>query len=609
MRFALVRTLSLFGAAAALAPALAFAADPYASAPAYLKPVTGLASVRPLVTTGQQIPRAGGGTYRFLGIPDGLGVSGGNGSLTLFNNHEFTQAAGGPDGPINSGARVGQLTLTYSPALPFSTVQVTDGKLAFSRIFQGDVPTLVAPNTKTMTRFCSAFLAGPQVGFDRSVFLTGEESNGAATFGGQGGSAFATVDGDLYQLPRFGLGAWENWIVAPGTGASTVVFGDEDGSSSGTGLNSQVYMYLGTKQPGASDALSINGLNNGALYVLAADDASKNDESKFTVKGASTPVHFAPVNWNQTDTQLDTQSRSVGSFLFVRVEDGAFDPVHPGVFYFVTTGKPGSANPYGRLYRLTFDPQNPVGAATLTLLLDGSEGFVSPDNIDVNARGQIAICEDPNYNLTTLGRAFDTSVWIYDIPSGFLTRVLEMDRASAVAHALAADPLNTDVAAEDFAGNWEDSGVISAEPWLGRGSWLIDVQAHSLRINPSSETVEGGQILAFTYDDSLATSARDTDQGTVTPSSQPVQLAVASATPAAGRVTLRYSLPTPAPVQLVVLDARGGVVATLQDGMQQAGVHAVSWNSLGSRAASSGVYFAQLKTGREVRTTAFTVVK
>jgi len=35
------------------------------------------------------------------------------------------------------------------------------------------------------------------------------------------------------------------------------------------------------------------------------------------------------------------------------------------------------------------------------------------------------------------------------------------------------------------------------EDLLGRGSWLVNVQAHSLRINPSKSTVEGGQIFYF----------------------------------------------------------------------------------------------------------------
>ena len=68
-----------------------------------------------------------------------------------------------------------------------------------------------------------------------------------------------------------------------------------------------------------------------------------------------------------------------------------------------------------------------------------------------------------------------------------------------VAHALAADPGNFLPAPADVDGNWESSGVIDAESALGRGAWLLDVQAHGLVIQPSFETVEGGQLLMLVY--------------------------------------------------------------------------------------------------------------
>src|SRR3954471_8667418 len=44
-----------------------------------------------------------------------------------------------------------------------------------------------------------------------------------------------------------------------------LVFLLEDGAA----LTSQVYMWVGDKQPGAGDPLTLNGLKNGTLYVLA----------------------------------------------------------------------------------------------------------------------------------------------------------------------------------------------------------------------------------------------------------------------------------------------------------------------------------------------------
>ena len=40
---------------------------------------------------------------------------------------------------------------------------------------------------------------------------------------------------------------------------------------------------------------------------------------------------------------------------------------------------------------------------------------------------------------------------------------------------------------------------MDAEEYLGRGSWILDVQAHSLRIEPVRETVEGGQYLHIVW--------------------------------------------------------------------------------------------------------------
>ena len=74
----------------------------------------------------------------------------------------------------------------------------------------------------------------------------------------------------------------------------------------------------------------------------------------------------------------------------------------------------------------------------------------------------------------------------------------ELDRKSALSHALAADPGNAS-STLGTPGGWEFSGIVDAEKLLGRGSWLVDVQAHTLRISPTSETVEGGQVLHLVW--------------------------------------------------------------------------------------------------------------
>jgi hypothetical protein len=477
------------------------AADPYASAPPYAIPIAPGTTLTPLFTVGQQIPLTGGGPedlYRILGIPDGMGATWldqGARTIDLTLNHEFYQDRGLPFGTLPSGARISRLVLSVRKVGGQRIARATSGKLAFDRVFDGETGIEIDP-TAGISRLCSANVADQKFGFDRRIHLTGEEATSPESFDGRGGMAFAAFEGAAYTLPRLGRLSFENALVAPFSGSKTVVFALEDGPV----LGSQLYMYVGSKVPGGADALSINGLDNGSLYVFAGDNAALNSEQSFHTKGQTTTGHWAPVSHDGTDVDLQNESVASGSFLFSRIEDGTFDKARRGVLYFATTGgSTAPGNPFGKLYRLDFDPRNPLGTATLTILLDGSEGIVNPDNLDINRRGELMILEDPTYDLSLppLNLSRDTYIWGYDTATAALTAVAEMDRDAAIAHALAADPLNTDEGS--VPGDWEFSGIIDAEAFLGRGSWLFTAQAHSLRINPVGETIEGGQVLQLVW--------------------------------------------------------------------------------------------------------------
>jgi len=72
-----------------------------------------------------------------------------------------------------------------------------------------------------------------------------------------------------------------------------------------------------------------------------------------------------------------------------------------------------------------------------------------------------------------------------------------------------------------------------------------------------------------------------------------------SPNPSGSQVMLRYGLPQPGRVRLVVYDLRGRKVASLIDGEKAAGWHWVEWNGrdeIGGRVAS-GVFFARLDVG------------
>jgi hypothetical protein len=475
-----------------------------------VKPVAANVTTAPLLTVGQCVPLtdgAPGSLYRFVGIPDGLGAFRAKGDpkglLTVLVNHEFGISAGAPAGPLPSGARVSEVLLDVHKGGKKAGASVVSARPFIQAVYawDGGLQDWVAqvPGTRRIARLCSAFMADGDVGFDRPVFLHGEETStvGAGqSFDGLGGKAFATFADATYDLPWLGHMSWENVVVANGTGRSTVVFCLEDGPSSGDGMNSQLYMYLGTKNPWSDDPLEANGLVGGKLYAFATDDPAQVSEATLTTKGDGVSGHWVQVSAGGDANTQDAATKALGAFGFVRIEDGCSDPRHPGVFWFDTTGANGNvANPLGRIYRLLFDAKAPLLGATLELVLDGSEGIVSPDNMGINKHGELMIQEDPNPPLG--GR--DSSIWAYDTQDGSLTRLAQIDRATAKAHALAADAGNSLPAGNDFDGSWESSGIIDAEAWFGRGAWLLDVQAHGLRIVPTAETVEGGQLLLMTW--------------------------------------------------------------------------------------------------------------
>src|SRR5262245_45529059 len=66
------------------------AADPY------LVPVAPNVTLTPLLTVGASVPRTGGtGSYRMVGVPDGLGAfDNGDGTFTVLMNHELRNNQG-----------------------------------------------------------------------------------------------------------------------------------------------------------------------------------------------------------------------------------------------------------------------------------------------------------------------------------------------------------------------------------------------------------------------------------------------------------------------------------------------------------------------------------
>ena len=424
-----LRTPLIAGAVAITACSTAIPAHA-ASSFSYVEPVASGVVLDVLATSGDSV-----GGYLLPGVPDGIGVLKDGGNLTVFMNHELSasdklastqQRAGG----AATAATISALNLDRSARA------ITGGAEAIKAITWFDYATgqyaskPVAPagaaakdqygtpqHTTALNRFCSAHMAQPgdlafrttvngkpvTYGYTGPVFFTGEE-------GGDESRAFAlTNSGQMLQLPRLGLGAWENFIVAPASGLRTVIMGNEDGAAT----DSQLFMYVGEKTTSGAWADKA-GLTNGQAYVMAVDGiASDNAFRAAKGKGTPTPVTFAPIDTTLNGQKQHEMARALGTEM-ARVEDGAFDPANPNDYYFVTTEsnkdagatKPNPATPTitrdgGALWRLRFaDVKNPLAGATLTMLLDGTEApyLNKPDNIEVDAKGNILLQEDPGNN-------------------------------------------------------------------------------------------------------------------------------------------------------------------------------------------------------------------
>lgn len=207
-------------------------------------------------------------------------------------------------------------------------------------------------------------------------------------------------------------------------------------------------------------------------------------------------------------------------FQFVRIEDMAFDkrPGMSNVVYMADSGR-GSASPpapgvstNGRIWKMVLDPNDPTVVTSLSILIEGDDAPVKtltevrqPDNLETTKKG-LYITEDPGSAqqfATGDPAGKNARVWQYNFTTTALTPVLEVDQS--------ADEGPTDEDSSPTAGNmgaWEATGIIDVSGIFGPGTFLINVQAHSLFVDvaPGPDLVapagpdwtykrEGGQFL------------------------------------------------------------------------------------------------------------------
>ncbi|MBK8038804.1 MAG: Ig-like domain-containing protein [Verrucomicrobiaceae bacterium] len=495
--------------------------------------------VNPIFTIGDTINASTGalnptsaGAFSPVGTLDGLGAFSLNANtVRVFSNHEIeipnTGSAGYPytlaNGTVitKGGARISYWDIDKT------TRRVVDGGLAIARMYDrtGTVVTSTAQlELGGLDRTCSSALFEPNLwgagrGLVDRTYIMGEETSTA--FGHPHGGTYWALDtsnGDLWALPDFGRGSWENAALVD-TGTTTHVaflLGDDAPAR-------PLYLYVGEKStaPGAN-FVERNGLKGGQLYVWK------------TTNGNTTPQQFNGTNATRTgtwvavnarnianagtaghdaqgyknDTTLGTEASSLGCFLFSRPEDLSTSPTDGSIVAFTSTGR-GSVYPldnWGDTYILDIDFNGSAvpTAGNIRILYDGDdagggqfmspeEGLRCPDNLDWADDGFIYVQEDQANQTGSFGAAgFETSIWKLNATTGAAVRITQTDRSTVL-------PLGSTDTNPGDVGNWESSGIIDVSSLFGEAPgelFLFDLQAHSVNngLISTKQLYEGGQL-------------------------------------------------------------------------------------------------------------------
>jgi secreted PhoX family phosphatase len=445
-------------------------AAPSSSQSPYLIPAAPGVKFTSILTAGDSV--AG---YGMAGTPDGLGIyDNNNGTFTMLVNHEFVPAAGVVHAHGAKGAFISKWTINKSDLSVISGSDLIQNVQLYNT--GAGTYTLFAPadttSRKAFNRFCSADLpavsafynAATGLGTQERIFMNGEES-------GNEGRAFAHVAtganaGTTWELPALGKFSWENAVASYSPQDKTIVAGLDDSTPG------QVYIYIGNKTNAGSE-IEKAGLTNGKLYGVAVQGLTTEVNGSFPA--ANTPFTLVDLGNVKDSTGSSIQNRSValGVTNFLRPEDGAWDPGNPNDFYFATTNAITSPS---RLWKLHFDNINtPEAGGNITAVLDGTEGPKMMDNITIDNYGHILIVEDVG------GNAHLGKTWQYTIATDQLKLIGSHDSTRF---------LNGGV--NFLTQDEEASGVIDAEPVLGKGNFLIVDQAHYAQ---PGGLVEGGQLL------------------------------------------------------------------------------------------------------------------
>jgi hypothetical protein len=457
----------------------------------YIQFVRGAApggKIVPLVNSGETIF---GDTFE--GLPDGIGVVPiDDDHVDLYVTHEQSHV------PFPIGVVVGGVTQTGTADHQDSSVTRVRVQLSTRSIVDMDVA--LSPD-EGFIRFCSAFMAGPEHGFDDYTFLVNEESDddlpvpAGAVYGSDPAMAplreagysvwLDTPTEGLNVIPGLGRVNHENTVVVPGGWSDLAVLTGDDTFNA---PSSQLYMYT------AQDADAFKADQGGlwAFRVTATDDGQladptdpfngANDYGDLAVgdtwSGEFIPVDPATARGDLPTTNpqagLEAWSNANNVFQFIRVEDIAYDPDNPRVIYFADTGEPRALTdaqwvalnpgvnqpngrlhrgpsgtvgsfPVGRVFRMVLNAEDPTKVDEFSVFLEASSiGMRNPDNVAVGHKS-IMVQEDTS----------NAKIWRYNFARNAWTHVATATQPTA-----------------------ETSGIVDLSPWLGAGWWALDVQSH-----------------------------------------------------------------------------------------------------------------------------------
>ncbi len=322
------------------------------------------------------------------------------------------------------------------------------------------------------TAQCSGTLVTPQEHGFGPVYLSGGEWGGAS-------KGVFIVDpfksATLASSPRMlnAMGQWSTENAVPiGKDAysdKTVVFIGDDHSDNSI-PSGQLGMYVGNR----------GDLEGGKLYGLKVTSAGVNYEMDMK-EGTSYDMEFVELKEKSIDL-LDAEAKQKGVMGFSRVEDIDWrrgSGANNREVYFCVTGRKrdalaGKGTFYGRIYKVTLNPEDPTKIGKITCVLDGdkldgkAKAFHSPDNILVT-ENYAYIQEDPNgvSDASTPEKEHYARLYQYNLNTGELKNVLDCDQAKAISQGYGT---------ENF---WELTGMIDISDIVGIDeTFLLITQNH-----------------------------------------------------------------------------------------------------------------------------------